>query len=121
LKESHSVINEEALKILVNSALQLTKQPQQSADESDSTMINTNNKFNLGTDGIIIIDRKNNKSKLLTANSYSLTNIEKLLNPNINKKDLLEQLCTSDLKSSKKDCYKLSNIELFYNEGFAYI
>jgi hypothetical protein len=38
LKESHSVINEEALKILVNSALQLTKQ---TADESDSTMINS--------------------------------------------------------------------------------
>jgi len=82
---------------------------------------NTNNKLNLGTDGIIIIDRNNSKKKLLTPNSYSLTNIEKMLNPNINKKSLLEQLCASGLEHTKKDCYNLSNIELFYNEGVVYI
>ena len=89
------------------------------------------NKFNLGTDGIIIIDtntktnKKTNKkttTKLLTPNSYSLTNIETTLNPSITKKSLLEQLCSSGLENTKsnKDCYKFSNIELFYNEGLAF-
>lgn len=42
LKESHSVINEEALKILVNSAVQLTKATNlPTADDTDSTMIST--------------------------------------------------------------------------------
>ena len=50
----------------------------------------------------------------------SLTNIEKALNPSINKKSLLEQLCTSILENTKKDCYTLSNIELFYNEGLSF-
>ena len=81
------------------------------------------NKFNIGTDGIIIIDtntKTKTSAKLLTPNSYSLTNIEKALNPSINKKSLLEQLCTSILENTKKDCYKLSNIELFYNEGLSF-
>jgi hypothetical protein len=88
---------------------------------------NTNNKFNLGTDGIIIIDtntktNKKTSKKLLTPNSYSLTNIETALNPSLNKKSLLEQLCTSELENTKsnKDCYKFSNIELFYNEGLSF-
>lgn len=81
------------------------------------------NKFNLGTDGIIIIDtntKTKTSAKLLTPNSYSLTNIEKSLNPSISKKSLLEQLCTSILENTKKDCYKLNNIELFYNEGLSF-
>lgn len=81
------------------------------------------NKFNIGTDGIIIIDtntKTKTSAKLLTPNSYSLTNIEKALNPSINKKSLLEQLCSSILENTKKDCYKLSNIELFYNEGLSF-
>ena len=84
------------------------------------------NKFNLGTDGIIIIDtntktKKQTSVQLLTPNSYSLTNIEKSLNPNISKKSLLEQLCNIQMQNerentkNKKDCYKLSNIKLFYN------
>ena len=75
------------------------------------------------TDGIIIIDtntKTKTSVKLLTHNSYSLTNIEKALNPSINKKSLLEQLCTSILENTKKNCYNLSNIELFYNEGISF-
>ena len=89
------------------------------------------NKFNLGTDGIIIIDtntktKKQTSVQLLTPNSYSLTNIEKSLNPNISKKSLLEQLCNIQIQNERentnnsKDCYKLSNIKLFYNEGFVF-
>jgi AmmeMemoRadiSam system protein B len=87
---------------------------------------NTNNKFNLGTDGIIIInndiDKKTSKNKLLTPNSYSLTNIEETLNPSISKKDLLEELCDIQMQNetSKKECYNLSNISLFYNEGLVF-
>lgn len=70
---------------------------------------NTNNKFNLGTDGIIIInnniDKKTSKNKLITPNSYSLTNIEATLNPSISKKDLLEELCNIQMQNetSKKN------------------
>ena len=89
------------------------------------------NKFNLGTDGIIIIDtntktKKKTSVQLLTPNSYSLTNIEKVLNPNISKKSLLEQLCNIQMQNERentknsKDCYKLSNIKLFYNEGVVF-
>lgn len=87
---------------------------------------NTNNKFNLGTDGIIIInnniDKKTSKNKLITPNSYSLTNIEATLNPSISKKDLLEELCNIQMQNENitKKCYKLSNISLFYNEGFVF-
>ena len=85
-------------------------------------------KFNLGTDGIIIIDSNTKKTitktkkQLLTPNSYSLTNIEKALNPTISKKDLLEDLCNMQMQNEtpNKKCYKLSNISLFYNEGLVF-
>jgi hypothetical protein len=54
LKESHSVINEEALKILVTSASHLSKQHTgiiTTADESDSAMITTANKFKSENNG----------------------------------------------------------------------
>ena len=86
------------------------------------------NKFNLGADGIIIIDNNTKKTitktkkQLITPNSYSLTNIEKALNPSISKKDLLEELCNMQMQNEtpNKKCYKLSNISLFYNEGLVF-
>jgi AmmeMemoRadiSam system protein B len=85
-------------------------------------------KFILGVDGIIIIDSNTKKTitktkkQLLTPNSYSLTNIEATLNPTISKKDLLEELCNIQMQNetSKKECYNLSNISLFYNEGLVF-
>ena len=64
-------------------------------------------KFVLGHNGILIIHGKKQ--------GYFLPNVATELG--YNKQQLLEELCTNKMGNSTKECFRTSNVKMFYNEG----
>ena len=68
------------------------------------------NTFVLGRDGIYL--KKGGKS------GYFLPSVA--VNNGYDKKALLEELCLNKVGSSSKECFRKSNVELYYNEGIEF-
>ncbi len=68
------------------------------------------NTFVLGRDGIYL--KKGNRS------GYFLPSVA--MDHGYDKKALLEELCVNKVGSSSKECYRSSNVELYYNEGIEF-
>jgi AMMECR1 domain-containing protein len=67
-------------------------------------------KFTLGSNGILIANGKKQ--------GYFLPSVATEFG--YNKQKLLEELCTNKMGNNTKECFRTSNVQLFYNEGLEF-
>lgn len=67
-------------------------------------------KFTLGYNGILIANGKKQ--------GYFLPSVAPEFG--YNKQELLEELCTNKMGNNTKECFRTSNVQLFYNEGLEF-